>query len=87
MRLLRYVEYSYTSIIEILYNSDINGSPEDPVVCGLSVTEIHTGVQLADLADVQPAAALVGLPVLLRHSLDTLALYLVPNDVCVVAAV
>lgn len=43
----------------------MNSSPENPVVCGLSVTEKHTGVQLADLADVQPAVALAGVPALL----------------------
>lgn len=58
--------------VALTYNSDVHGSPEDPVVCGLSVTEIHPSVQRPDPADVQQAGALAGVPALLRHSLDAL---------------
>lgn len=56
----------------LTYDSDINGSPQDPVVCGLPVTEIHSGVVLADRAEVEPPAVLAGGPALLGHSFDSL---------------
>lgn len=98
----------------LTYNSDVYGSPEDPVVCGSSVTEIHSAVKLVDLAELQPPAVLTGGSALRGHSFDTLEgetrhfisnwfaylqsgsarshtrhllLHLVPDDVCVVAAV
>lgn len=60
------------TLTALTYNNDVNGSPEDPVVCGLSVTEIHTSVIRADPAESQPAVVLAGISALRGDSSDAL---------------
>lgn len=60
------------TLTALTYNSDVNGSPEDPVVRGVSVTEIHASVIHVDLAEFQPAAVLAGISLLGGDSSDTL---------------
>lgn len=53
----------------------VDGPPEDPTGSALHflpVTEIEACVEHVDLAEVQPAVVLAGLPFLLRHSTQNL---------------